>query len=307
MPTQRPSTGLNHPILRVIFVVGSTLAGSQASACSSGERGLVLGNPLPQTQGGTAAFGGTQGTDAGGDPSLAAGGEPGTSSEAGMGGMGSEANDPQWVVDACTPTIEFENRDMTLQGQLFTDAVPDPSVPMWAASHAACRLLYRNAAEVPPVTKLSLVVEDYDGIASSSGTSIRLSTRYLKSQADRGVDLRAEITGILHFATSIIFQNSGSDADPAPPSWLVVGIADYVRLESGYIERQERAKGGSFDGSGSRTTAFFLDYLAMKSPTVVMQLNQRLAPTSPVWSNDVFKTLLGSDVDTLWATYQASL
>jgi hypothetical protein len=307
----RPSAALNSPILRAILVAGGTLSLVLGGGCSSGESGLVLGRPQPELLGGTASLGGTGATgDIGGDPALIVGGEPGgagTIAEAGSGSGLPEPTDPTWIGEACTPTIAFENRDTTAQGQLFTDAVPDPPVPMWAASHAACRLLYRSAGEVKPTTKVSLVVEDRDGIASTAGTLIRLSTRYLKTESDRGVDLRAEITGILHFATSLVFQNSGSDADPAPPSWLVVGIADYVRLESGYIDRAERAKGGSFDGSGSQTTAFFLDYLATKNPTVVMQLNQRLAPTSPVWTNDVFQTLMGSDVETLWAAYQSTL
>jgi hypothetical protein len=309
MPHLRPSTGLNRSILRAILLTAGALAAGLGGGCSAGESGLVLGRPLAEVQGGTSP-GGSGSGETGGDQALIVAGEPGIASEAGSGGAGggaTETNDPQWIIDACTPPISFENRDTTAQGQLFTDAIPDPSVPIWAASHAACRLLYRNAAEVKPVSMVSLLVEDRDGIASSAGTLIRLSTRYLKTESDRGVDLRAEITGIFHFATSLIFQNSGSDADPAPPSWLVVGIADYVRLESGYIDRAERSKGGSFDGSGSQTTAFFLDYLATKNPTVVMQLNQRLAPTAPVWSNDVFMTLLGSDVDTLWASYQATL
>jgi hypothetical protein len=289
------------PNLRVFIAMGSALLGGLAGACSSGEAGLVLGSPQPQVQGGSVGAGGTTvAGETGGGGTLVLGGEPG------VGGAG-EPEDPAWIQEACSPPLSFENRDTTAQGQLFTDAIPNPSEPLRAASHAACRLLYRDASEVKPVARLSLIVEDYDGIASTQGTTLRLSTRYLKTASERGLDLRQEITGILHFGTSLAFQNSGSDADAAPPGWLLVGIADYVRLESGYIERSERAMGGSYDGSGSRTTAFFLDYLSTKEPTFVMQVNQRLAPTSPAWSNDVFQMLLGSDVDTLWAAYQASL
>ena len=302
--------------LRVFLVLGAAVSATTGAACSAGESGLVLGKPLPQVHAGTggqnngtAALGG----DAGMGDVAVLGGEPGVSGAgpseagAGTGGGSTQPPDPTWIQETCTPPLTFDNRDTTAQGKLFTDAVPDPSVPVWAAAHAACRLLYRNAGEVKPVSKLTLIVEDYDGIASSAGTTLRISTRYLQSQADRGVDLRREITGILHFATSLVYQNSGSSADAAPPQWLFVGIADYVRLASGYIDPQERSKGGSYDGSGSQTTAFFLDYLTTRSPTVVMQLNQRLAPTSPAWTNDVFQTLLGTDVDSLWATYQATL
>jgi hypothetical protein len=292
--------------------LGAGVFASAGNACSAGESGLVLGRPVPQLHAGSggqsSATAGQGGEAAMGEVSVQ-GGEPGASGNAGDTGTGGDTAqppDPTWIQEACTPTLAFENRDTTAQGQLFTDAVPDPSMPVWAAAHAACGLLYRNAAEVKPVSKLTLIVEDYDGIASTAGTTLRLSTRYLQSQADRGVDLRREITGILHFSTSLVFQNSGSSADAAPPQWLVVGIADYVRLESGYIDPQERSKGGSYDGSGSRTTAFFLDYLTTRDSRVVMQLNQRLSSTSPAWSNDVFQTLLGSDVDSLWEAYQAS-
>jgi hypothetical protein len=189
---------------------------------------------------------------------------------------------------------------------LFNDAVPNPAKLVWAAAHAACRQLFRAADEVKDVPSITLIVEDAGGIASTGGTTIRLSTPYLKQQSDAGVDLTREIAGILHFATSLVYQNGGSSADPAPPRWLIVGIADFVRLESGYIDRATRAPGGNYD-SGSQTTAFFLDYLTTKDPDIVYRLNRELAASSPAWTNDVFKSLLGSDLDTLWTEYQSTL
>jgi hypothetical protein len=275
--------------------------------CSSGDAGLVLGRPSAQVEGGSAGASATA-TAGGGDAAGTGGtsGLAGAAPEAGAAGAGAPPSDPPWIQDACTPIVKLENRDTTSQGQLFTDAVPDPSEVVWAASHAACRLLFRSASEVKPVTEVSLVVEDYAGIAGTAGNTLRLSTRYLKSRADQGADLRTEIVGILHFATSLVYQNQGADMDPAPPGWLIVGIADCVRLESGYIDRNQRSKGGSYDGS-SQQTAFFLDYLATKNPNIVYHLNQRLASTSPRWTNDVFVTLTGNDLNTLWAEYQATL
>jgi hypothetical protein len=210
------------------------------------------------------------------------------------------------VGERCTPTIEYSNHDATAPGQLFTDAIPEPGQTMWLATHAACRQLYRDGAEVKDIKTITLIVEDAGGIASTSGTTIRLSTPYLKQKADAGADLTQEITGILHFATSLIYQNGGSSMDAAPPRWLIVGIADFVRLESGYLDRGARGAGGNYDSS-SQTTAFFLDYLITKNANVVYELNRELAPTSAVWTNDVFVNLLGSDVDALWAEYQATL
>ena len=256
----------------------------------------MLGRPLPETQGGRGGSGSVipnGGSDAG------------VPAEAGAAGAATTPSDPPWVQNTCTPTLEYENRDTTAQGQLFNDAVPDPSQPVWAAAHATCRLLYRSATEVRPVSKISLVVEDYAGVAGTAGNVIHLSTRYLKAQADRGVDLRLEITGILHFATSLVYENAGSNTTAGAPAWLFVGVADFVRLESGYLDRGQRAKGGNYDSS-SQTTAFFLDYLLGKSPSLVVDLNQRFSATAPDWNDDVFVTLLGSDLDSLWAEYQGT-
>jgi hypothetical protein len=301
----RAFSGLIRPILRGFFVIGGLGPGVISAGCSAGESGLVLGEPLPRLPGGGAGIGGTASAAGGELPGL--GGDGVAHAEAGAGGAPLDPLEPPWVQEQCTPTLAFENRDTTSQGQLFTDAVPDPSQPVWAAAHAACRTLFRSAAEVKPVPKLWLIVEDSAGIAYTAGTTLHISTRYLKSVADAGGDLALEVTGILHFATSLVYQNNGSDLDSAPPHWLIVGIADYVRLESGYIDRDSRAPGGSYDASGSQPTAFFLDYLATRSPSVVYQLNQRLSPSSPAWTNDVFTDLLGSDIDTLWADYQATL
>jgi hypothetical protein len=296
-----------------------SIAGGAAAlgvGCSSGETGLVLGRPLPASPvGGTAGAGGSPAAAAspsvGGEPGAAeAGGGNGSLAEAGASSGGApdmQPCDPPWVGERCTPTFEFSNHDTTAQGKLFTDAVPEPGRVMWNAAHAACRLLYRDAAEVKDVPTITLIVEDAGGIASTSGTTIRLSTPYLKQQSDAGANLTLEITGILHFATSLIYQNGGSSLDAAPPRWLIVGIADFVRLESGFIDRSERAPGGIYNGGSSQSTAFFLDYLAMQDPNIVYELNRALSSASPAWNDDVFVTMLGKDIDTLWADYQSTL
>lgn len=311
MPRTSPLTARKPTVLRGFLLLLGALGSVILSACSAGESGLVLGRPQLDVSGsGAGGAGGSVipngGTSAG---SLAAeAGAGGADASAGSGAAGAPTvpNDPPWIQDACTPTLELENRDTTAQGQLFTDAVPDPSAVVWAASHATCRLLYRSASEVRVVGKISLVVEDYAGIAGTAGNMIHLSTRYLKTQADRGVDLRQEITGILHFATALAYENQDSRTDLGPPGWLIVGVADFVRLEAGYHDLSERTKGGNYDSS-SQATAFFLDYLLGKRPSIVQDLNQRFAATAPAWTNDVFVTLLGSDLDALWAEYQGTL
>ncbi|HVY32144.1 MAG TPA: basic secretory protein-like protein [Polyangiaceae bacterium] len=294
----------------------ATLLAGASGGCSSGESGLVLGRPLQDGRGGLSGAGAGGGSVASGGTVAALGGEPGAPDAGapsalpeagGAGGDTGDTTDPPWVGERCTPTVEYSVHDTTPQGDLFKNAIPMPARVLWQAAHAACRLLYRDGSEVPDITTITLIVEDAPGIASTSGTTIKLSTPYLKQQSDAGVDLTQEITGILHFATSLVYQNHGSSGDSGAPSWLVVGISDYVRLESGYIDRATRMKGGTYNGGSSQSTAFFLDYLATKDADIVYELNRELSPTSPAWSNDVFVKLLGSDVDTLWTEYQSTL
>jgi hypothetical protein len=272
------------------------LIGILCAACGAGESGLVLGKPLEGPLGG---FGGVAAGSAG-----AGTGDPPTASAGSAGEAGNAAEDAPWLAERCRAAISFDNRDATARGQLFTDAVPSAPELIWEASQNACRRIYRDASEVPSVPRISLVVEDYDGVASTAGTQIRVSTRYLQSQADAGVDLAREIAGVLHFQTALIYQHPGSGQDSASPVWIVLGIADYVRLDSGYLERESLRPGSSYDSS-SRTSALFLDYLLTRNHDAVYELNQRLAPSAPAWSDETFITLFGADLDALWSEFQS--
>lgn len=292
---RQPDLPTSNSLIFKAFVASSALwLGAAAGGCSEGESGLVLGGLPPPSApaGGSSA---SQGGQGGAEPSAGAPTVPGTAGEGGAGAP--------WVNERCTPTVTFENRDTTSKGQLFTGAVPQPAALVWEAAHDACRLLYRSANEVPLVSDLTLVVEDYAGIASTSGATLRLSTSYIQQQHDAGIDIQREIAGILRFTTSLVYQHDGSGS---VPGWLMTGIADYVRLESGYLDRGVRSKGGRYDDN-SQTTAFFLQYLTLRRPSLVQELNLRLAPGEPAYADGLFGALLGSELPALWDEYQATL
>jgi hypothetical protein len=287
-------------MLQAFAVVGGGLFAAFGGGCSDGESGLVLGRASPQATGGEPDTGdGLAGHTTGGSGGDGTG-ALGSVSDA---GAGAAPGSPEWIDERCTPAVTFENRDTTSKGTLFADNVPDPPRFVREAAHDACRLLYRTGSEVKVVSDITLIVEDYAGIASTSGTTLRLSSRYLQAQYDGGIDLPREVAGILHFTTSLVYQYNGGDT---APGWLMTGIADFVRLESGLIDRAQRSKGGSYSSS-SQTTAFFLDYLTTRNPSVVHQLNLRLAPGEPAYEDDVFVQLMGTDLATLWEQYQATL
>lgn len=286
----------------------SLLGGAASASCSDGESGLVLGRPLPDTNGGSAGttnggappLEGGAGQGDGGTPPVAAG----AAGEAGAGGAGGE---PPTIEELCTPTVLFDNVSPDGDGKAFNDAVPDPSEVMWEATHAVCRELYRSPSEVKSVPEVTLSVVAASTPGTTAGTRLTLGDAYLKMKADAGEDVRAEITGILCFQATFLYENAGRSEDRTITEWLRYGIADFVRLRAGYIDPKSRhLPTASYDASNSQTVAFFFDYLTSLNPDVIYQLNQRLTPSGDAWTNEVFTELMGKTVDDLWEDYKAT-
>ncbi|KGN43894.1 uncharacterized protein LOC101221124 [Cucumis sativus] len=142
------------------------------------------------------------------------------------------------------------------------------------------------------------IVTDYDGVAFASNNEIHVSAGYI---ANYGGDVKREITGVLYHEMTHIWQWNGI---PNAPGGLIEGIADYVRLKSGYIPGHWVGPGGgsSWD-QGYDVTARFLDYLEGLRSGFVAELNRRLRNG---YSANYFVQLLGKPVDQLWADYKAA-
>lgn len=87
------------------------------------------------------------------------------------------------------------------------------------------------------------------------------------------------------------------------PSGLIEGIADYVRLKSGYIPGTwVEPGGGNWWDEGYDVTARFLDYLERSVRSgLVAELNRKMRNG---YSDDYFRQLMGKPVDELWAEYK---
>jgi hypothetical protein len=208
---------------------------------------------------------------------------------------------------ACSPEVTFENRDAAGSGRLFTQLVPDPQGLMSGVVRDVCRLLYRSPDEVPLTRSVHLIVQDFDGVGSASGGQgeavVRLSSRHMQLVRDSGGDLLSEITGILYYHGANIYQHN---AAPSGDDWVIEGVANYVRERAGYLPLSRRPLGGSYR-DGFAHSGFFFVWLDERRPGFVYALNQSLAPSSSPWSVATFGTLTGSDIDTLWVEYQATL
>jgi hypothetical protein len=205
---------------------------------------------------------------------------------------------------ACSPKLVIRNDDAAGNGRLFTDAIPDPDATVAKTVRTDCEVLYRSAAEVPDEPTLTLIIENTDGVAYTVGNEVHLSSQFLADVAANKQDLVQEITGVLSHELAHVYQHDNDNYGEI--TWLVEGIADFVRYRSGLVPLTRRQRGGTYTDSYN-ITAFFLDYLDRTYPDFVYKLNAALAPPDKAWTTAYFQTATGKDIDALWADYQGSL
>ncbi|KAK7343493.1 hypothetical protein VNO77_12277 [Canavalia gladiata] len=152
-------------------------------------------------------------------------------------------------------------------------------------------------ADRKDVDKVSLFVDDMDGVAYTSNNEIHVSARYIN---DYNGDVKTEITGVLYHEMVHVWQWNGNGQTP---SGLIEGIADFVRLKANYVPSHwvKPGEGQKWD-QGYDVTARFLDYCDSLKNGFVAQLNNL---TRTGYSDQFFVQLLGKSVDQLWQDYKA--
>ncbi|XP_050262329.1 uncharacterized protein LOC126706820 [Quercus robur] len=161
------------------------------------------------------------------------------------------------------------------------------------------RLFQQNSdADRKNVAKVSLFIDDMDGVAYASNNQIHVSARYINGYSG---NVKTEITGVLYHESTHIWQWNGNGQ--STPGGLIEGIADYVRLKAGYAPSHwvKPGQGDRWD-QGYDVTALFLDYCNSLRNGFVAELNKKLRNG---YSANFFVELLGKNVDQLWKDYKA--
>ncbi|XP_024032282.1 uncharacterized protein LOC112094825 [Morus notabilis] len=154
-----------------------------------------------------------------------------------------------------------------------------------------------SAADRKDVPKISLFIEDIDDVAYASNNEIHVSARYIGKYSG---DVKREIAGVLYHESTHIWQWNGNGQTPG---WLIEGIADFVRLKSGYVPSHwVKPGGGEKWDKGYDVTARFLDYCNDLRNGVVAELNKKIRTG---YNDNFFVKLLGKTVDQLWSDYKA--
>ncbi|KAK7835588.1 hypothetical protein CFP56_023357 [Quercus suber] len=126
-----------------------------------------------------------------------------------------------------------------------------------SAKNFIWRLFQQNSdADRKNVAKVSLFVDDMNGVAYTSNNEIHVSARYINGYSG---NVKTEITGVLYHESTHIWQWNGNGQ--STPGGLIEGIADYVRLKAGYAPSHwvKPGQGDRWD-QGYDVTALFLDY-----------------------------------------------
>jgi Peptidase of plants and bacteria len=236
--------------------------------------------------------------------------ETDAAASAGAAGAASRpaARCPTRFESICSPSVVLDNRDTGPSGQLFAEAIPELATTLPCITRDVCDTLYRKASEIRNITRITVVIEDYDGISEASGVgseaTIRMSSRHMQQVVDAMGNLGDELRGLLYYHGTNIYQFD--DGDGAANGWLVQGVANFVRHAAGYLPDNQRMLGGKYD-DGFTTTGFFFVWLDARYPDFVYELNASLNPNDDIsWSTQVFADITGQSVDALWTSYQAS-
>jgi len=278
-------------------------------ACTHGTSGWLLRERATGSEAGLAGEAGVAGT---GENGAAAGANEaaGAAGAAGEGGAGTAPGPrcPSRFTAQCSPTLIYDNRDKTSSGALFEQAIPDLATTLPCITRDVCDILYRRADEIKKITQITVLVENYDGVSETYGangeSTIRMSSGYMQQVVDAGGDLASELRGILYYQGTNIYQFDGGDG--TANSWLVEGVADYVRHAGGFLPDSQRMHGGKYN-DGSVTSGFFFIWLDRQYPDFVYELNMSLDPaTTTMWTTQAFTDITGQSVDELWTAYQKS-
>lgn len=198
----------------------------------------------------------------------------------------------------CTPEVEYIN-DNSAGGKKFAQLVPDAKLAMVQAAHYVCSVLYKKASEVPPVTKVKLVLEAMDGVAYATGNAtskeLHISTNYVNGV---GGNAKLEIDGVLIHENTHIWQLSGNGSDGG----LIEGVADYVRAGGSWYPVGSRNRKGGVYNEAYTTSAYFLGWVDSKYPGFAYKFNLAMKAYPGA---GVFKTITGVDVNALWNRYQS--
>ncbi|KAI1945507.1 hypothetical protein LOZ57_004194 [Ophidiomyces ophidiicola] len=243
-----------------------------------------------------------------------------------------------------SPKLRLHVQDITHRSATtFFRCFPDPEGVLHAALSYIVMYLYASpkscrsqhicfTPSLPPTRSVTLILRDFSGVAHTTSIDldvdhkeIHLSLAYIAHSATLKDPIH-ELVGVLTHEMVHCYQHTcppGSKSVPSPPSGLIEGIADFVRLKAGLSPPHWHRPLSCADlpdswDRGYQDTAFFLEWLEdVKVGTgAVGLINDRLLRTGYVGENNdtdasctastksFWRGLFGASVQELWVEYR---
>ncbi len=159
----------------------------------------------------------------------------------------------------------------------------------------------------PPKTYVLVFKDNMDGVAYTTGMGSGAAETVIN---EKWIAAHPDDFGmVIHEMTHVV--QGYSDREYGAAGWLVEGIADYVRFykyEPDVPRRdvQPRDPQKATYHDAYRTTASFISYVTWKYDRgLLFKLDQSLR--AGTYSDDLWKTITGKDVETLWTEYVGTL
>ncbi|KAK8223109.1 peptidase of plants and bacteria-domain-containing protein [Phyllosticta capitalensis] len=207
------------------------------------------------------------------------------------------------------PLLRLELRDLSHDGtKTFLDHLDATSVLDEAIS-GVLDWLYSPHSIIPPVRSITLVLRPMGGVAYTTGLDldpdhkeIHFSLDYIKSiKKERRRD---EMLGVIRHEMVHCWQ---WNALGTAPGGLIEGIADYVRLRSGFVPPHWKQTAEGHWDAGYQHTGYFLDWLDQNhGEGSVIAINEALR-TKEYCEEKLWDELFGKPVDKLWKEYRHAL
>jgi hypothetical protein len=189
---------------------------------------------------------------------------------------------------------------------VVVDVREAPDVAQWASgAKTLCEVWHAiifdllNPAGHPPARKIKLVFKQpMKGVAYTKApeSEITISAEWVKKHPD-------DVAMVIHELTHVV-QNY-----PKPkvskPTWLVEGIADYVRYFEFEPEKRIRVSRKQSYRDGYGTAAAFLDWIQRtRAPHLIEKLNARLAIGE--YTDELLADYSGAPLEQLWTEFVAA-
>ncbi|KAG6851393.1 hypothetical protein H0H93_005791 [Arthromyces matolae] len=158
--------------------------------------------------------------------------------------------------------------------------------------------------QVASVKTVTLILRSMPGVAHTTGDAnhkeIHYSLEYVQKTNARAKD---EILGVLVHEAVHCFQHNANDKCNGG---LIEGMADYVRLRSGFDPPHWKQRGGDHWDAGYETTGYFLSWMEKEyGEGTVRRLNESLNGVD--YEDKVFEDVTGITIKELWKAYCAYL